>query len=196
MKVERFPAVGPDDERITPLIEKVGKDPQNHYFRVTMACTLSHQDAWRKALEDGHERVMILEDDVRIHRKWKDIVGRQIEELDGKNESWKAIMVNAARSYLTWEATFKRAENDNLTGAYIVTKDGINKMLDRFGTTYTQSDHMTTWLQANDIVYVYFPWLAVQENYESDIQGKEHVKGLEDWFDKNFWSRYDDLYTQ
>jgi GR25 family glycosyltransferase involved in LPS biosynthesis len=73
------------------------------------------------------------------------------------------------------------ARDQYLTGAYILSLGGAKRLLQMFSHEYASADWMTTRLQTQGHSYTYFPWLVIQEGYESTIGSgveADHAKVL------------------
>jgi len=64
---------------------------------------------------------------------------------------------------------WKIANEQYLTGGYILSKKGAMTLLKLFEGQYASSDWMTSRLQLFNHSYSYFPWLIIQEGKDSTI---------------------------
>ena len=57
-----------------------------------------------------------------------------------------------------------------LTGGYIISLRGVNKLLEKYKDCFFSSDWMTTRLQYDNHSYSYFPWLIIQEGRDTSLR--------------------------
>jgi GR25 family glycosyltransferase involved in LPS biosynthesis len=129
------------------------------------ACGQSHVNIWRTVLERGLDYALIIEDDAMFHVNWVE----RLRELDLSSDSeWDAVFLNASEPIVP-EHVWNVCSEQYLTGAYIISKRGIEWILSNFSNEYASSDWMTSRLQSRGHSYCYFPWLVIQEGFESTI---------------------------
>ena len=128
------------------------------------ACAQSHINIWRHMISSEMEYAFIMEDDACFDRNWK-------EKLDEcvKDDEWDILMLNASESMPVMN-TWSVSKEQYLTGGYVISKRGAQKLLDMFREAYCSSDWMLTRLQIRGHSYCYFPWLIIQEGIESSIR--------------------------
>jgi GR25 family glycosyltransferase involved in LPS biosynthesis len=90
------------------------------------------------------------------------------------------------------------------TGAYIINRIACQKLVHQFGqhdSSIVASDHMTKWLQETaggpwEISQCFFryPWIAMQECYESFIQSGNHLDVIRDFNDTKYFPHFGHLY--
>jgi hypothetical protein len=103
-----------------------------------------------------------MEDDACFDRDWL----KKLEELNVKR--WDAIFLNASESE-SKTFTWVKANEQYLTGAYIVSRRCLYYLLETFRNKIYAADYMTTTLQKMGYSYTYFPWLVIQDGLESTI---------------------------
>lgn len=200
IEVERFEAVTPADERVQRLGKQCGHETRTDLCII--ASTQSHLDVYAEALRRGLKCILVLEDDVRFHRDWKTILAAQMAVLDFDDATadWCLIMLNAMRRNVLWpephEGRWDRTfGEDVMAAAYVVTDDGMRKMLQQFSVRgVIPPDSMTVWLQETGKAYVHMPWLAVQEHDDSDVQENSHNDRIRRWHEQFYYPMYGFLY--
>lgn len=128
-------------------------------------CSQSHIQLWRHIVALDLEYAFILEDDARFVKDWK-------QKLDKINldEHWDAIFLNAfdpVSPMDSWEIVSHQC----LTGGYILSRKGVRRILEMFSSGFYVADWMTEQLQNDGHCYSYFPWLIIQDGYDSTIGG-------------------------
>jgi len=168
LDVMRWKAVLPD-ETVDVFFE--GLNP------LQRACAQSHINIWKYALESGLEYVFIMEDDACFKIRWRDALAEIYNMLydvtpEGEGEefviSWDAIFLNASEP-MPYMNSWGIVKEQYFGGGYILSKQGVKWLLDRFRAKYYSTDWMTTRLQERNMSYSYYPWLIIQEGKESTI---------------------------
>jgi len=158
LDVTRFKAVSQPDEIDVPFVSYL--TPAQKY------CAQSHINLWRHIIVKNLPYVLILEDDACFDLKWKeklDDFSKHINDTD-----LDAIFLNVSEP-LDKTNVWTMADEQYLTGGYILTYKGAKLMLDCFSGCFYTSDWMTSRLQKNRHSYTYFPWLIIQQGVESTI---------------------------
>jgi GR25 family glycosyltransferase involved in LPS biosynthesis len=149
-------------------------------------CAQSHIKLWKHILTTNVSYALILEDDACFDKEWKAKL-ETISQIGINNYhdciGWDAIFLNASEPE---QETFKWINIDvnavqYLTGGYIISREGLKKILDMFSNEIFASDWMTSRLQTRLKCYTYFPWLIIQEGKESTINSgvdADHAKVL------------------
>ena len=163
---ERFQIFDMECER---WIASVPCDVSDHFASYLnwgqKACGQSHINVWRTVLERGLEYALILEDDAMFHVDWVE----RLRELDLNSDSeWDAVFLNASEP-MEPQNKWSVCSEQYLTGAYIISRRGIEWILSNFAGEFASSDWMTSRLQTRGHSYCYFPWLVIQEGFESTI---------------------------
>ena len=128
-------------------------------------CAFSHMRLWEHILMSGMNYALIIEDDARFNKQWKNKLNDLMDHID---EEWDAIFLNCS-DVVEPTFTWKKVNEQYLTGGYIISKKGVAKILSMFSQTIYASDWMTSRLQTLGNCYSYFPWLIVQDGAESTI---------------------------
>lgn len=138
-------------------------------------CAQSHVKLWNHILTTDSEYALILEDDACFAKQWK----IHLEELDiEKRKGFDAIFLNASEpenQLFSWV----KAEEQYLTGAYIISIKGLQHITELFMNQYHSSDWMTSRLQKMSNCYTFFPWLVIQSGEDSTIgsnSNEDHKK--------------------
>jgi len=143
-------------------------DTFHHYLNAGQrACAQSHINIWRHMVQNDLPYSLILEDDAKFDKQWKEKLS-DIKDLIDKDQDWHAIFLNVSEP-ITPQNTWMKVQEQYLTGAYILSYNGAKHLLENFKDGYASSDWMTTRLQLCGHSYSYFPWLVIQEGNESTI---------------------------
>lgn len=136
------------------------------------ACAQSHYNLWNHIVQHKLEYALILEDDACFDKQF--FLKLNDFELYGQlhsNPNWDAIFLNAseiATPHHRWTKAFEQY----LTAGYIVSYKGAKKLVSEWKhNPLCASDWMTSRLQLEGNCYTYFPWLIIQEGYDSTIGG-------------------------
>jgi len=150
------------------------EDVKDNYFGYLnpgqRACAQSHINVWRDMLsnpiviERGY--ALILEDDACFDRDFNRKINQFYEDV--QDTEWHAIFLNVSEP-MDLKNKWTTVNEQYLTGGYILSIEGANKILDMFKNMYGASDWMTSRLQYMHHSYSYFPWLIIQEGNESTI---------------------------
>ena len=131
------------------------------------ACAQSHINIWRHIVQNGLYYSLIVEDDAKFDKRWKEKLS-EIKDLIDNDQDWHAIFLNVSEP-ISPQNTWVKVQGQYLTGAYILSYKGAKHLLEIFKDVYAASDWMTTRLQTYGHSYSYFPWLVIQEGNESTI---------------------------
>lgn len=157
MDVSRFTAVSDDSE--------LNVDFAHYLSPFQKYCCQSHINLWRLVVDNQIPYALILEDDACFDIKWKE----KLELFSNINDpELDAVFLNGsepAEPLHTWVM----ANEQYLTGGYIITLKGAKSLLDMFSGFFYSSDWMTSRLQLNRHSYIYYPWLIIQEGKDSTI---------------------------
>lgn len=131
-----------------------------------IGCAQSHISIWKKIVDSGLDYALILEDDAMFDRKWRTrLAWLPWQVQDGE---WDAIFLNVSEPCVP-KHKWVKAEEQYLTGGYIISRRGAANVLSMFDGCFFSSDWMTRCLQTRGHSYTYFPWLIIQEGKESTI---------------------------
>jgi len=140
----------------------------HHYLNAGQrACAQSHINIWRHMVKNDLPYSLILEDDAKFDKQWKEKLS-DIKDLIDKDQDWDAIFLNVSEP-MNPQNTWMKVQEQYLTGAYILSYNGAKWLFENFKDGYAASDWMTTRLQLYGHSYSYFPWLVIQEGNESTI---------------------------
>ena len=141
------------------------------------ACAQSHYNIWSHMVKHEMKYVLILEDDACFDKLFH-------EKLNTLSlpDDWDAIFLNASEPAYPLH-TWTKADNQYLTGGYILSLAGAKTLLNEWNhIPLCASDWMTKQLQGYNKCYTYFPWLIIQEGQNSTIGGhykEDHQKVIE-----------------
>jgi len=93
IQAERFPATLGKALASSELAEKATFGARYFCTHGMIGCFLSHQRAWERVVQEGHEAVLIFEDDVRIlYDDFNERLGSRLQELP---DDWDVCLVGA-----------------------------------------------------------------------------------------------------
>ena len=150
----------------------------SHLNEGQKGCAQSHINVYRHILEKDLEYALILEDDACFDLSWKEKLDAFSKNVD--DPEWDAIFLNASEPISTLN-TWVCDREQYLTAGYVISKRGIKKIFDMYGSCFQSSDWMTSRLQLHGHSYCYFPWLIIQEGRDSNIGSQleaDHAKVL------------------
>lgn len=175
ISVNRFSAITPD---------KVTKSFHRDYTPVERATAESHYRVWELILSSDEPYVMVCEDDVMFRVDARKQIQRGLELVDKYDPGWHALFCNHSEDLNVFES-WTRITNHAMAGCYILSRSGARTLVDMFKDKLLAADGMTGFaLQPLNHSYGYFPWLAVQEYYSSNIQNEDHLKADKDKRDR------------
>jgi len=135
------------------------------------ACAQSHIRIWKYMIENRLEYAFILEDDACFDKNWR----TKLDEFTINDPYWDLLLLNASEpvdpAYLWMDV-----QEQYLTAGYILSIRGAARLLHWFQDNIASSDWMTSRLQQNHHSYCYFPWLIIQEGFDSTLKkdGETH----------------------
>jgi GR25 family glycosyltransferase involved in LPS biosynthesis len=142
------------------------------------ACSQSHINILKYVLEHNLEYVLILEDDACFDKLWLSKINNFYTDIN--DDKWDAIFLNSSEP-INELNKWIIADEQYLTGGYIISNNGARNLLNMFKNCYCSSDWMTSRLQKLNHSYSYFPWLIIQEGDETTIGSNifaDHLKVL------------------
>lgn len=160
MDVSRYEAVYKEEDIIDNFPEWLSL-PQK-------GCSQSHINLYRNILRnDNINYALILEDDAMFDINWKE----KLEIFDIEMGEWDAIFLNASEPIIPRNCWVGCISEQYLTAGYIISRRGVERILKlgEEGGIFFASDWMTTRLQVMGECYSYFPWLIIQEGYDTSI---------------------------
>lgn len=143
------------------------------------ACAQSHINIWKRIVDNNLPYALILEDDAMFDNAWKSKLN-DFADSDFMNTEWDLVMLNCSESESLLN-TWVSCKEQYLTGAYVISLQGAKHILGYFNGWFCSSDWMITRLQLYGRSYTYYPWLVIQEGFESTIGSgvvDDHAKVL------------------
>ena len=131
------------------------------------ACAQSHINIWRYIIKHNLSYAFILEDDACFDKDWRNKVASfQIDD-----PLWDLLLLNA---FDPIEPSFMWVDiqEQYLLGGYILSIRGAVRLLQWYEGNFASADWMTSRLQQNRHSYSYFPWIIIQEGFDTTL-GKE-----------------------
>ena len=154
----RFPAVTPKD---VPAIVPTPCEVFTQISPGLQACSVSHFLCWLHALRTHPtEEVLVLEDDVLFRHGWQ----AHLEDAL-KDPSWSALHLNGSTPPEVEGWT--RTRHQFLVGAMVYRPRALQWLVSTYADAIALSDAMVVSLANALPVHTYFPWLCIQENYET-----------------------------
>jgi len=129
------------------------------------ALTYAHHQIWTTVVEKNLDYVLVLEDNIRIHKESvadvKEFLHHHIVSLDPE---WDAVFLNASER-VTPSGEWVKANNQCLSGAYVLSKRGAEFLINSFPkqNTMYMADWMTQVLQQRQHSYTRFPWPVIMD---------------------------------
>jgi GR25 family glycosyltransferase involved in LPS biosynthesis len=165
-KIERFN--GYTGEMVLKNNPKINTN--NFSKNSELGCAYSHYKIWVDAYNKNYQYVLILEDDIVFHKKWWEIL------QDVKIKDFDALFLNFSDP-LPVKNRWSIISKQHMTGGYLLSRSGIEKLLTNFNEENLYvADGMTWWLQETKKCFGYYPWLCIQEGLDSDIQSNDHLR--------------------
>ena len=128
------------------------------------ACAQSHFLVWKHMVSENLPYALILEDDAMFDRQWL----AKLSALDVGQGEWDAIFLNVSEA-ISPANQWTLVTDQYLTGGYVLSLEGAKRLLGMFSSELWGADWMTTRLQTMGRSWSYFPWLIVQEGFDSTI---------------------------
>ena len=128
------------------------------------ACAQSHFLIWKQIISENLPYALILEDDAMFDRRWV----TKLSTLNVREGEWDAIFLNVSEAISPPER-WTMVTDQYLTGGYVLSLEGAKRLLGMFSGELCGADWMTTRLQTMGRSWSYFPWLIIQEGFESTI---------------------------
>lgn len=191
LDVQRIPAVEMKDPRVQFLRSlKHGRTIDSDGY---VACTFSHLVALQDAYDNGYEKVIMFEDDVRFYRTWLSELDVILEGFKTRAEEYDLIMFEAM-GFQNFNKSLEKISGVMLSSSYIITRSSIEKIL-RFyteSTTFFCIEDYLNIIQLNRKSYLTMPMLCIQTNTESDIQTTGHMASILRWYQNVYLPMYPD----
>ena len=128
------------------------------------ACAQSHFLIWKQMISENLPYALILEDDAMFDRQWV----TKLSALSVIEGEWDAIFLNVTEA-ISPPDLWTLVTDQYLTGGYVLSLEGAKRLLGMFSGELWGADWMTTRLQTMGRSWSYFPWLIIQEGFESTI---------------------------
>ena len=153
---------------VTRYIASIEKDIHDLPFcnslnTLQKCCAHSHIQLWKLLLTSNEDYFLILEDDACFDKQWKE----KLVTFD-TTMNWDALFLNASEPS-QYQNKWYLCQEQYLCGGYILSKKGAQKLIEMFQHCYFSADWMTSRLQTHCQCYSFYPWLIIQEGYESTI---------------------------
>lgn len=126
------------------------------------ACALSHYRIWEYA-KSCPQPTFILEDDACFRYNWRSCIA------SFEPRPWDAIFLNAAEESLPLH-TWQKTRGNCMAAAYVLQPHAAEWLVQAFSEKLYAADAMTMALQEQGHCYTYFPWLVIQEGYDSALR--------------------------
>jgi len=169
-----------------------------------VACSLSHFEAWRRvlALPAGQRAALVLEDDVRFLRGWRQQLEAHVHQMEQAEpaelgmeswESWDIFYLDCAHGS-GWDFGLRGLQsacNVMYTDAYMITKEAARAAL----AMVEEDDSLDVEgvllaLQDRGRCFTTLPKLALQRWDDSDIQSGGRVRGIAKWYATSYHATF------
>lgn len=137
-------------------------------------CSQSHYKIWEECYHSNIQRVLIFEDDVIFMNNWVSLLNTQLSNLP-KDAAMLHLNVDPAfylqdvSSKGTLIQLGKSKSPSHSTGAYILTRRGIEFLYLTFKDRLGVADYMTIVLQQQLPCYTFYPYLCFQAEFDSSV---------------------------
>ncbi len=167
----QFDKLGIDNERISAVTPEDIKDykieynPDTKATQYEVACIISHLRALEKGVEEGHQYFCVMEDDINMSKlDFKKILMyvRDAEEIEGMkmeimqmHTNSNVLIIKAVNEHvMNKQFVVKRTEGYPSTAYYMITREGAQKLLDKFKICETEYDlSYSHWTAADNVLY-------------------------------------------
>lgn len=144
-------------------------------------CTLSHIGIYKDAIKQGHERILVFEDDCYVTNpeSFVENIEEAVKELP---EDWMFFFLGGREWQISKKIPMYEYVSEKIvralqifeTHAYVITKEGMETMINLFESNAVQIDNMTVRLQQNlKRSYITNPIYCTQRPGHSDIMQKD-----------------------
>jgi len=171
---------GIDYHRITGVDGRdIGLPPHDHNISTEGAygCLLSHLAVYQLSKQRGHRRVLVLEDDICIHRNFDVILS---EFMRGIPSDWKLLYFGGSQKPGTWtslamesisqEVSYYRARLTRGTFAYAFDCSIVDDLINMVSSKSKPIDFYLSDIQERYPCYVSYPNLIISDVTSSDTQ--------------------------
>lgn len=133
LSAERVAAVTPDDLSADELASSCDPDSSTFLRPVELACSLSHERAWRMLLSGPSEHALILEDDAKLSRAMPafiDALGTPPEGLIRVETTGRRLRVLPSTRQVTADVTLRPFRStESGACAYIISRAAAHTMI-------------------------------------------------------------------
>jgi len=151
------------------------KENFSHYLSDGQrGCAQSHWNIWKYMIEQNMEYAFILEDDACFDKNWREKINQFKNDIN--DPEWDLIILNASES-MDIKNKWTQITEQYLTAGYILSIKGAKTLIDMYSQCLCASDWMTTRLELKGHSYCYFPWLIIQEGFDSTLNSDVHLEG-------------------
>ena len=200
IEFERFGAV--DGSVMNKLWETYFRENQHFSNPSYLGCAMSHLSMYRDALEKGYKRILILEDDNRIHR----LVNKVFDEMQVQIPEWNNLLylgyIPLSDDCTRWDYSVNHrfiATNvflcRNLWGlyAYGIHEDLMREVLDVYHRDFPMEldRFFVTEVQPRGMSLAVTPQLFAADDGVSDNSGRMETSMLDRSIDARFANKTD-----
>jgi GR25 family glycosyltransferase involved in LPS biosynthesis len=162
------------DHAVSNAVKKAYKRPNMSISEI--GCCASHREVWHKQVNDGHELVLVLEDDVRfditklnrLASEWDKLPYFEFLHLGWEYyKGYKEQIIEPVEIYELPDLW--KGDGMWLTHAYITSKWGAEYLLERTKVQTNGLDAMTADIQSELESYGFRPHIAYQERATSGM---------------------------
>jgi hypothetical protein len=135
-------------------------------------CMQSHRQILERAIMDGVDKLLVLEDDACLAPEFAERVGAFLTTVPA---DWDQLMLGGQHmtgSAVPWSPGIVRCRNCQRTHAYAIRGKFLKDLYRVWSTRQGHCDHIMGPLQAGYNVYAPDPFLIGQDRGKSDISGK------------------------
>lgn len=147
-----------------------------------LGCLKSHINMIKDAKEKGYKRILILEDDVKLHTNFNDEL-KKVQQVMDEHKDWNIIYLGAQQH--SWNnvkidknKTYYNAQQTMSTCSYIINSNFYNTILDVCNNLRKPIDVYLADLQENkkNKIFVMYPNIMVADLETSSIQKNRNNK--------------------
>jgi glycosyl transferase family 25 len=156
------------------------------------ACSFSHLLALRDGKLHNYNRIIILEDDVRLLNNFVDEIVKTIENL--KND-FDILMLDGCSLDFKLDRGIHKSIGDYLASGYCVNSTCIDKLvniMDNQTPNYHIENALVTIQREGENSYIPTPRLCIQEMLCSNIKSQDGVDDMKGWYDRCYFPLYND----
>lgn len=206
---KRFDFVGLEAERFNALSGNIlhyFKDKVSPYFKNVnyIGCNLSHINMYQNAIDRGFSRVLIIEDDVRLHKDFSSYI-QHLEILEDKE--WDLLYfayIPLSDDTMYWNYNvFQQSEFSNVAipknfwslMGYVISEKLMKHMIAVYSNEFPMEvdRYFVNFIQPNSDwkCYASSPQLVCAEDGESDNSGIAEIQMMERSVDSRYARLHD-----